>query len=125
MAIDIKYDNRRKMLNVSVSGASDLNEITLALEKITNSTEYPPNIRAVWDIRKADATYVNFQFIKEIVKIRSQFSKLDNCCAALIVSSNVQYGLSRMFQIISEDKFPHQLMIFRSYEEGEQWLLKN
>ena len=44
--IEINYDQNRKMLNISVSGTSDFDEFSSTLETITNSTEYPPNIRA-------------------------------------------------------------------------------
>ena len=123
--IEINYDQNRKMLNISVSGTSDFDEFSSTLETITNSTEYPPNIRAVWDIRKADFSFANFQLVREVVKIRSGFTKRDNCRSALIVSGNLQYGLGRMFELLSDGKIPHQFMVFRDYEEGEQWLLEN
>ncbi|MGD9158494.1 MAG: hypothetical protein PVG39_08820 [Desulfobacteraceae bacterium] len=123
--IDIKYDQNRKMLNITVSGISDFNEFSSTLETITNSTDYPPNVRAVWDIRKADFSFANFQLVREVVKIRRSFKKRDHCRSALIVSGNLQYGLGRMFEMLSDGKIPHQFMVFRDYEEGEQWLLKN
>ena len=125
MSIDIKYDQNRKVLDVIISGKSDIDEFTSALEKITRSAEYPPDTCAIWDIRNSDLSNVNFQLISEIVKIRSRFTERSNCRSALIVSSNAQYGLSRMFEMLSEGKIPHQFMVFRDYKEGEQWLLKN
>ena len=123
--IDIKYDKDRKMLNIAVSGKSGFEEFSSALEKITTSKEYPPNTRAVWDIRNADFSWANLQLVKEAVNIRSSFTKRDNCRSALIVSSNLQYGLGRMFEMLSDGKVPHQLKVFRKYEEGVKWLLEN
>ena len=122
--IDIKYDQNRKMLNISVSGRSGFDELTSTLETITNSKDYPPDTRAIWDIRKADFSYANYQLVREAVKIRSCFKKRHNCRSALIVSSNYQYGLGRMFEMISDGKIPHKLKVFRDFEEGEKWLLK-
>ena len=123
--IDIRYDQNRDILNISVSGTSDFNEFNTTFETITNSKDYSPNVRAVWDIRKADLTFANFQLVQQIVKLRSGFTKRENCRSALIVSCNYQYGLGRMFEMLSEGKIPHQLMVFRDYNEGEQWLLEN
>ena len=123
--IEINYDQNRKMLNISVSGTSDFDEFSSTLETITSSTDYPPNVRAVWDIRKADFSFANFHLVREVVNIRSSFKKRNNCRSALIVSGNLQYGLGRMFEMLSEGKIPHQLMVFRDYTEGEQWLLGN
>ena len=122
--IDIKYDQDRKILNISVSGKSDFNEFSSTLETITNSKDFPPNIRTVWDIRQADFSFANFQLVKEVVKIRSKFSKRSHCRSALVVSSNLQYGLSRMFEMLSDGKIQHKLRIFRDLEEGEKWLLE-
>ena len=124
MSVGIKYDQSRKLLNISLSGTPDFDDISSALEIITNSGEYPPDTKAVWDIRKADFLHANFTFVSELVKIRSRFKKRSNCRSALIVSSNVQYGLSRMFETLSEGKIPHQLKVFRDYEEGEKWLVE-
>ena len=123
--IDIKYDQNRKMLNISVSGKSGFDEFTSTLETITSSKDYPPNVRAVWDVRKADFSFANFQIVSKAVNVRSSFKKRGDCRSALIVSGDFQYGLGRMFEMLSEGKIPHQLMVFRDYEEGEQWLLEN
>ena len=125
MSVDINYDGNRKVLCITVSGISDPDELTAVLDTITNSDDYPPDTNAIWDIRKADIANANYQLICELVKIRSRFKKRNNCRAALIVSSNVQYGLSRMFEILSDGKIKHQFKVFRNYDEGEKWLLKN
>ena len=123
--IDIKYDQSKKMLNISVSGTSGIEEFTSALETITNSRDYPPDIRAIWDVRQADLSFANLQLVRGAVNIRSSFQKRDNCRAAIIVSGSLQYGLGRMFQILADGKVNINLQIFRDYEEGKQWLLED
>lgn len=123
MSIEIKYDQNRKILSISISGKSNFDEYTSALETITSSSDYPPNIRTLWDLRKADLSSANLNSIKEIVWIRSRFKQRDYCKVALLAPTNLQYGISRMFQMLIENKLPHELAIFRDYDEGEQWLL--
>ena len=124
MSVEIKYDQNRNVLYVTLSGEPEIDEITSALENITNSGDYPPNTNAMWDIRNANISNANYHFVSELVKMRSSFTKRGHCRSALIVSNDAQYGLSRMFEMLAEGKIPYQLMIFRDYKEGEQWLLE-
>lgn len=125
MSIEIKYDQNRKMLNIVISGTSDFAEYSSAFETITHSCDYPPNVRTLWDFRDADLSFANFTSVKKMVGIREQFKQRNNCRVALIASSNLQYGFCRMFQMLLEDKLPHELAVFREYDDGEQWLLEN
>ena len=124
MSVEIKYDQNRKVLDIIVFGLSDADDLSSALEHIINSGDYPPNTDAIWDVRNSDLSNANFQFVSDLVKIRSRFKKRRNCRSALIVSSEVQYGLCRMFEMLSEGKISQQLRVFRDYKEGEQWLLE-
>ncbi len=125
MTIEIKYDQNRELLHISVQGTPDFDEFASIFETITNSNDYPPNIRAIWDFRNSDISSVNSEMLKHLIEIRKRFEKRNTCRSALIVSSNMQYGMGRMFQMLSEGKIPHEFMVFRDYEECEQWLLKN
>ncbi|MBN2418219.1 MAG: hypothetical protein JXL81_02450, partial [Deltaproteobacteria bacterium] len=69
-------------------------------------------------------SFINFSSIKKVVGIRASFKQRENCRVALVAASNLQYGLCRMFQILMEGKLPHELAVFRDYEEGRQWLIK-
>ena len=122
MSVEIKYDRNRNVLDVTVSGALDMDELASAFENITNSGDFPPDTNAIWDIRDLDISKANSRFVNDLVRIRSRFTKRGHCRSVLIVSSDAQYGMSRMFEMLSEGEFPHQLMIFRDYKEGEQWL---
>ncbi len=124
MSIEIRYDQNRRMLNIAISGTSDFEEYSSALESITHSGNYPPNIRTLWDLREADFSPENFTSIKKFVGIGIRFKQRNNCRVALVASSNLQYGICRMFQMLLESKMPHELEVFRDYEEGEQWLLE-
>lgn len=124
MPIEIRYDQDRRMLCIAILGTLDFDEYASTLETITSSKDYPPNVRTLWDLRKANLSFVNFTSVKKIVGIRERIKNRDNCKVALVASSNLQYGLCRMFQMLLDGRLPHELAVFRGYEDGEQWLLK-
>ncbi|MBN2287565.1 MAG: hypothetical protein JXI43_14020, partial [Tissierellales bacterium] len=101
-----------------------LDEISSALENIINSGDYHPDTKIIWDIRKADFPYTDYHFIEKLVAIRCRFTKRKNGRSVLIASSDLQFGLGRMLQALSEPKITSQFMVFRDYEEGEKWLLE-
>ena len=123
MSVEIKYDQSRKVLDVDISGIPSLEELSSALENIINSGDYPPNVKVIWDIRKADISSADYQFIDNLANIRSRFIKRNNGRSVLIASNDLQYGIGRMLQMLSENKFTSQFMIFRDYKEGVKWLL--
>lgn len=41
---------------------------------------------------------------------------------AVVVGSDVLYGVTRMFQILAEDRLPHTIEVFRELDEAKAWL---
>ena len=79
MSIEIKYDQDKNMLSIAILGVSDFEEYASTLETITSSTDYPPDVKTLWDLRKADLSFANFAAVKKVVGIRTRFKKRDNC----------------------------------------------
>lgn len=45
--------------------------------------------------------------------------------AALIVSQDIDYGMSRMYQILMEDITPGEISVFKNIDEAEEWIEDN
>lgn len=50
-----------------------------AMEKITQSNQYPPNTDALWDLREMDFTRVDINYWRSIISIRKQYKERGNC----------------------------------------------
>ena len=44
---------------------------------------------------------------------------------AFVISGNFAYGMARMWQIITEERAPMEINIFKNREKGLEWLLKD
>ena len=42
--------------------------------------------------------------------------------SAIVVTRNVDYGIARMFELINENRFKFNFMIFKAMDEAIQWL---
>ena len=124
MSFDIQYDQDRKILIIRSFEVFTYEDFSSAMETIVASSDYPTCANAIWDFREADLSSVDADFWGRIIDRRRAFPQRDNCYTAMIVSDDLQYGLIRMLQLLSEGKLPQRLMVFRDYEEGERWLLE-
>jgi hypothetical protein len=122
MAIDLHYDALKKILYCSVAGHITISDLQSALLKITNSEEYPANVDAIWDMRQADSENVDMAFLENVLAIRQRLPERGEARLALIADSDLMFGLSRMYQMMAVE-LPQPIMIFRTLEEGENWLL--
>ena len=104
MSFEMKHDKNKQLLIITAFGPLTFEEYTSIMETIINSDDYPANINTIWDLRKADFSPTDVNFWEKIVNYRSQFPQRTNCRSALIVTDDLQFGMSRMFEILSEGK---------------------
>ncbi|MFH1021101.1 MAG: hypothetical protein V1782_10915 [Pseudomonadota bacterium] len=123
MSIVLKYDQDNKLIIVTVLGKIMLDEIDSAFQQITRSSDYPPNIDALWDLRNTDFLHVDEKFIRGIIKLREKYSDRANNKSAIIVSDDLSFGLGRMFEMLAANDVHQEIMVFRDYSEGERWIL--
>jgi len=98
----------------------------LLIEKLNDIYENPelePDMNVLWDIREADV----FSFFSaDVQAIRDFVSKHwgtgGKSKAALVVVRDVDFGLARMYQILSESKTSSPIQVFRDYDEAFQWV---
>jgi len=124
MSISLAYNPQNKILYVTVVGPFSFDEYVSSIQKILHTTEYPPNVSALWDLRKADLETADQDFLNKIIQTRKQHPERVNANTAIIAATDLEYGVSRMFETLAEiDTFSQKLKVFRDYAEGEKWLL--
>jgi hypothetical protein len=126
MTIDISYESEKEFLYIAVKGQCTLEEYKMAMDEITQSEEYPANINAMWDVREQDFSSITSSTVQSLINISKQYPERGTARAAFIVKDDLAFGMLRMYEITSsmEDSDSSQnLMVFRSYSEGEKWLL--
>jgi len=126
MAFDIRFDQKKKILYLTLRGPFTIEEFQTAMEKITRSNKYPPNTDALWDLREMDFTGIDAEYWKSIVRIRKQYTERRTARIAHIVKGDFAFGMLRMYQTYSDlnkDSLQQKVEVFKSISEGEQWLL--
>ncbi len=124
MPFELRYDFENKFLVIAVKGQFPLAEFTDLMEAIAHSKEYPPDVPTLWDARLVDLSSFNTNTAMSIIEIRKRYPERGNAKQAIIVSSELAFGTGRMYEMLSGSMFEN-IMVFRDYDKGIQWLLGN
>ena len=122
MSITYKYNPQKGAIYAAIEGLITFEDFQLTLASITEVEDIPPNTRILWDLRKMDFSNIDWDFSKELVKIRALNPKRATSKVALIAENEVDYGITEM-HVLQSNKQPDLMRAFRNYDEGERWLL--
>ena len=122
MPIELRYDRKQGVLYSVVTSPITLEEFGASMARIIQSDDYPPDVRTLWDLRELDFEPVYRPFEEQVIDIRQKFPERGAAKIALVVASDLGFGMTRMYEILSNE-MPQNVMVFRNCEEGEKWLL--
>ena len=123
MEISTQFNAEENQRIHKVEGTIDVDQIKEMLSALYNSPDYDPNMNALWDLRAADFTSVTTEQITSLTgMVEKYWGKGGQGKAALIVSRDLDYGLSRMYEMLLSGSSPDKVMVFRDYDEAENWL---
>ena len=128
MALEFEYDGTKKILYFTVRGIFTIAEFYATAPDVLNSDEFPPNANSLWDLREMDLQGFDAEFMKRIVQVRKEFPERGNAHLALLVQGDLAYGMSRMYEMLSDTEttgLQQRIRVFRDFAAAEQWLLDN
>jgi len=116
--------NKKDNLRIhKVTGKIGFDKLMDELKEIYSKPDFNPEMNNLWDLRDADVSSFPSEQVQHIQSLVSQYwGKGGESRSALIVSEDVAYGLSRMYEILSEGKTAGKIMVFRDYEEALKWV---
>jgi hypothetical protein len=122
MKVDTVVDKKASVMIHTVTGKMTFEEIKSSYEAILSHPDFQENMNSIWDLRDADAC--KFDSI-DIIKMARYFeTKEKNRAkykAAVVVSRDSEYGLSRKYQVATAD-LPAKVDIFINLEEAKRWV---
>ena len=125
MPIEFRYDREKEILHLVMESPLTLEEVRAAMKDVTSSDEFSPDVGTMWDLRALDFSHVDRAFEESVIEIRKRFPERGGARIALIVADELGFGMTRMYQILSElsGELPQETKVFRNYAAGEDWLL--
>ena len=121
MSITTSVENDNQLTIHTVTGEASFEEGITTLKQFY---EDRPTMNTLWDFRTANLVRLSSKETEAIMDyIKHHSEKRSGGKTALVVSGDLEYGLSRMAQALAEIKsLSFQMEIFRSFKEAIQWI---
>ena len=125
MPITSQVDKTKNLTIYTLTGELTLDEIQNAITSFWEAQEV--TLKGLWDARSAKLTNLKSTDMERITALIGQykhrFEERKGGKSAVVASSDLQYGLSRILGTFYEmEGFPTQLKIFRIMDEALEWL---
>ena len=115
----IKIDIVDTIAVITLSGPIQADEIIKTLDSLFQKAEYVSGC-SVWDFRKAQGEST-FNEIRKIAQFAGEHrGSRPEGRVALVVSSELHFGLSRIYQALTEG-LPFHIEIFKSFGQALSW----
>lgn len=121
MPLSYAIDSERRLLRIIAVGEVSPSEDRALNRAWASDPRYVPGMAILVDNR-ARAAGAKAAYVKAMaVASRRHAHLFENTRCALVVSRDVQYGMSRMYELCAEGG-PIETAVFRSVEDAEAWL---
>ncbi len=121
MTISTSYDRLRNLTIFTAKG-----ELTYAEQLATLKEFYDghPTVNVIWDFRSIEGSRITSEELNRIISfIKSQESNRPQGKTALVATTDLDFGLSRMGQAYADiQELPWQIQAYRSMDEAIKWI---
>ena len=125
MTIALKYDKDTDILRITTGEVFTAPEFESSLNEILDSDNFPPDIKTIWDLTRLDFSKIDSNFETSLIQILRENPRRENALTAIVVASDIGFGMSRMFQTLSTQKdLPQRFSIFSNLIAAEEWLVR-
>jgi hypothetical protein len=122
MTVTIIVDKKDAVMIHKVTGEITFEEIKSSYKAVLSHPDFQENIRVIWDLRDADASEIDRQDVIRLARyFETQLKNRAEFKVAVIVSRDVEFGLSRMYQVAAAD-LPAKIGIFINLEDAKKWV---
>ena len=123
MPISYNYNKPKDILIVSVDSEVSLKDVDQFMLEILGSTDFPPETRTIWDLRRADLSSLDADFARQLIDVRKKYPERFKAKVAFVADSDLSFGLLRLYESLSSIALPQNTIVFRTLSKAEEWIL--
>lgn len=119
----IEYLEPHDYVHVAIRGHFTAGDFERLHKEIVSHSQWRPGLNVLFDDTDLDTDNLytaDIEYIAEL--IAAMRSDYENSKMAIVVSSDVQYGLARQLQSMTEAQTGTQIRVFINEEEAASWL---
>ena len=123
MEIKTRIDTEKNIRYHVVEGRIEPPALAAALGSVYASDRYDPSMSSLWDFRDADFKSVGAADVRSLGDIvQSHWGQSRRSRSALVVSRDLGFGLSRMYEMNLNDDLKSQVRVFRDMDAALAWI---
>ena len=111
MSIEFRYDREKEVLFGMMTSPLTPEEVAATLKDITESDQFPPDIRTLWDLRELDLKDLDRSVANRLISVQKKYPQRGSARVAWIVANVHGFGMGRMYEALSGD-LPHRMRVF-------------
>ena len=115
-----KIDKERRLVMSTGSGVLTMTDALAHQEKLLKDPDFSPGFSQLMDLTQVTNVEFGTEDLRRLAQ-RSIFSP--DSRRAILVSSDVVFGLSRMFEIFRETLGETGIRVFRNLDDALEWVL--
>lgn len=115
-----KVDQERRLVMSTGSGVLTMADLLAHQEKLLVDPDFSPDFSQFWDLTHVTEVELTTEELRRLAA-RSIFSPESR--RAILVSNDLVFGLSRMFEIFRETLGENGIHVFRNLDNALDWVL--
>lgn len=125
MDYDIYFDAEENIVIIETFGPFKVEIFPAIIEEGGDILKNYETANILADHSKSDAAEISSTDVRKISQFSLRLAEvMDGKKFALIMNEDLEFGLGRMWQAFTELKVNFEIMVFRTKEEGQEWLTK-
>jgi hypothetical protein len=116
------FNEKLNLIVVQLVGDISYSVEIAALNTVFSDSRIRPNVKILVERTKATIKTTPNDVVPFVDLIFERIKDLGKPQVANVVSHDVDFGMARMLEMLSEVKLPHDFMVFRDIEEACSWL---
>ena len=118
MPASFHIDVERRLILSSATDVVTEEDLTQHRQRLVTDPDFDSHLNQLWDFTEVTEIRMTSADVRKLADYRSFETGVQR---AIVASTDVSFGLARMFQSM-HDTAPEQLRVFRSRSEAEAWL---
>ena len=119
----LRIDEKKNIAYIKLSGLLSQEVILRAFDSTVSDKRYKKGMGRLWDFRDADLSSLGSETIAAMAQYSLKFpAGINDVKVAFVTSTDLEYGLSRMFEMLSNARTP--ICVFRAMDQAENWMME-
>ena len=118
-------DRPDRLVRILGSGRLTDDEMIQCVTALRDDPDLEAGMDTLSDMRNIEVGFTRDGVLRMVEVMRASDARRSNARAAIVVSSDLAFGMGRMFESWAQDQVDPAIRIFRSLEDAKAWFAED